>query len=215
MSDVHGWGIRDNQGFIQDYVHCFLEKGKVEKMKIIGISGRARSGKDTAAQYLIKKNPAIIRRALADSLKEDAVKMDFATMEECMSKADPKVRRFLQLWGTEHGRCIDSDYWLLRWSQWVLSAYIRNPKLEGIVIPDIRFPNEAEAVLNTFGGYLLHIDADKRIADEIQPHASESHFQEIEKMAQFSACGRVVLNNGPEGFFEVALSGIFIGWGLG
>jgi len=182
-------------------------------IRAVGIVGRARSGKDTAATILRHMNGRVVRRALADALKEDILALGLADKEQLQRK-DPRTRRVLQVWGTEHGRCIDDDYWFLRWSHWVMAEQARRP-FEAVVIPDIRFPNEANACLNVFQGYLLYIDADERLqTPRVQDHASESHFEEIVQAHKGHPRFAYVRNNDSLKVFESRCLKAFGYWGF-
>ena len=182
-------------------------------INVIGIVGRARSGKDTAALHLMSMNNKVIRRALADCLKEDVVKLKLAEPEHIRAK-DSRTRRILQVWGTEHGRCVDPDYWFLRWSHWVLREQARRP-FEAVVIPDIRFLNEAKACLEIFNGHLLFIDADERLGRNEFTHASEQDFPEIVKQCRDHCRFEYINNNCSLGLFKEQCTAVFKEWGYG
>ena len=86
-------------------------------------------------------------------------------------------RHFFQWYGTESHRANDlghsfgENFWidnLLPFKGWELS--FRNADYG--VVTDVRFPNEAERILQ-LGGVILEIDADTRIAKARDKHASE------------------------------------------
>ena len=61
-------------------------------------------------------------------------------------------REFLQYFGTEVGRNIDKDLWIKA----LMYSYGRDKESHWI-IPDVRFPNEADAIRNA-GGVLWKIE---------------------------------------------------------
>ena len=183
---------------------------------VIGIVGKARSGKDTAAKVLTDMNPYVVRRALADSLREDLVAMGFGEDVGQFMGNDrhPLRRRLLQIWGTEHARAFDSGYWFHRWASWCLEEHGRNAQLVGVVIPDIRFPDEAERVMGKYLGHLLFIDADERLGgDQVPAHASEDHYQTI--LGKWGSHHRfmVVRNDVRLGQFQARCEKVFQEWG--
>jgi len=82
---------------------------------IIGLSGYARSGKDTIAEILIM-NYGFKRLAFADNIRKAIIKLDpilsngqriSGSVREIgwePTKANTEVRRLLQVFGTEVGR---------------------------------------------------------------------------------------------------------------
>jgi hypothetical protein len=120
---------------------------------IIGLSGYAGTGKDTVAKVLID-NHGYKRIAFADSIREslyilnpivkdgfrvqglvDSYGWDKAKMENA------ELRRLLQVYGSEVGR---EKYGKGFWVNQALKG-VGNSS-EKIVITDVRFPNEADAI---------------------------------------------------------------------
>ena len=145
---------------------------------IIGICGPAYSGKTTVALSICEKDPRYIILPFAESLKDMAREFGWD------GKKDEKGRRFLQLLGTEIGRCYNPHYWVDRWEDAVIGTAEQFdwPVREACVIADdVRFPNEVAAV-KSLGGIVIKIDAVQtfreqraRMHDETLPpaHASE------------------------------------------
>lgn len=129
---------------------------------IIGLSGYAQSGKDTVGRILVERH-GFRRVSFADKLREVALAIDPIIFEvEEYEENDqvrlseivgwdgwdaakvnyPEVRRLLQAIGTEAGRNIlGEDVWVNAALAWVMPH-------EDIVITDVRFPNEYEALYN-------------------------------------------------------------------
>lgn len=152
-----------------------------ELMILIGLSGYARSGKDTAAEFLVE-GAGFTRVSFADKLREFLYALN--PMVEVVSEAPPmefidpiklravrvrevidtygwdgykdtryvhEIRPLLQRLGTEAGRQTISD------TIWI-DAALNGLDPEGrYVVTDARFPNEAEAVKSR-GGALWRID---------------------------------------------------------
>lgn len=108
------------------------------------------------------------KHAFADKLKECAsiilgvprfmfesgeFKESFTSLPLSNKEGEPMTNReFLQYFGTEVGRNIDRDLWVKS----LMYSYGRD-KENYWVIPDVRFPNEAEAIRNA-GGVLWKIE---------------------------------------------------------
>lgn len=119
---------------------------------VIGLAGGAGSGKSTAATFLVDRYGAK-RFAFADPLKQIAMRTLKFTHEQCYGTQaekeaiDPRYnfspRQFLQWLGTEGIRTVlGEDFW---W-QFALDT-IRREAPALAVIEDVRFPNEANALL--------------------------------------------------------------------
>lgn len=107
-------------------------------MKIIGIVGYAGSGKDTAASLLaLKLKPKTSKIVhFADPLKNIATNLGWN------GKKDKKGRKLLQLLGTDVCRgCIDDAYWVKRMQELIARESARG--IDYLLMPDVRFPNEA------------------------------------------------------------------------
>ena len=114
---------------------------------LIGICGKAGSGKDTIGDYLVKEY-AFKKIALADPIKrlvKDVFALDDHTVYDRVAREQPlqrwpkwSVRTLLQFIGTELFReKIDDAVWVK--SLWYK---IQDDKENNYVVTDIRFPNE-------------------------------------------------------------------------
>lgn len=132
---------------------------------IIGIGGYARTGKDTFAQFLVQ-NHGFKRIAFADLLKEVVYTLnpivdpiigfrvnDFVDDYgwDYAKENVPEIRRLLQRMGTEAGRE------LLGEDIWVDAAFRNMEENENYCIPDMRFPNEAQRIIDN-GGLTVRIN---------------------------------------------------------
>lgn len=123
---------------------------------IIGISGVARSGKDTLANNFVKifKNLGIKakRYAFADELKREVrpflkkhVGLDSFTQNDDEKKI---IRPFLVAYGTHIRRALNQDCWI--------DSLKDHLKEDGIsIISDVRYENEADWIQKN--GFLIHI----------------------------------------------------------
>jgi hypothetical protein len=153
---------------------------------IIGLSGYARSGKDTVAELLVL-NYGFKRMAFADGIRDALLALnpilhDGHRLNEIVTmygwevaKAKDEVRRLLQVMGTEVGRkLINEDVWV-----WLLFNKIGTD--ERIVIPDVRFPNEAR-MIESQGGEVWRINRHNHgaVNDHISERAMDNHmFQRV------------------------------------
>lgn len=160
---------------------------------IIGICGAAGCGKSTAAGMLADRF-GYVEVALADPLY-DAVSAMFgipvATLKDRRHKEQPipwighSPRRLLQTLGTEWGRGIVGE------SIWVKTAMRRafdalDAGAAGVVVPDVRFLNEAAAIRQA-GGVVWRMHRDG--AGIAGNHASEAGIPE-------EMVDRLIVNNG-------------------
>ena len=78
-------------------------------------------------------------------------------------------RKLMQVYGTEYRRKQDPEYWVKKTRAAVQEALLRGTKL--VVIDDVRFPDEAQMVLDE-GGILVRVERPvDRVVDE---HISET-----------------------------------------
>ncbi len=134
---------------------------------IIGLSGWARSGKDTVANHLVD-NFGFVKVSFAEPMREALVRLnpkisigdglhtELASAVrlmgwESLKSESPDVRGLMQRFGTEVGRqMFGEDFW-------VDLALSRVKPGTNVVIPDCRYPNEANAIKAT-GGVVWRIE---------------------------------------------------------
>jgi hypothetical protein len=136
---------------------------------IIGLSGYARSGKDTFADYLVEEY-GFTRIAFADKLREFLLALnpiitspvwgehrrltdvinEFGWNGYKESKYGKEIRELMQRLGTECGRQLISD------TVWI-DAALRGVS-GNVVVTDVRFPNEASAIEDTYDGRVLRVN---------------------------------------------------------
>lgn len=154
---------------------------------IIGITGKARSGKDTAANAL-KNALSFEILPFADPLKR-ACMFKFGLSEHDVFTQEGKDR-FVPEWGMTVGEILQKegtegskpfwgdDIWIKRWLMDVHAFQRRG--LENIVAPDCRFDMEAEKIWE-MGGKIIHITrpgAQDMIGGRDPNHASEKGIKE-------------------------------------
>lgn len=133
-------------------------------MELIGISGYAVSGKDTVAEYYTE-NCRFARYAFADTIKKTAAEMFGVPLEHFYDREFKEVvipfwgyspRYMAQIIGTECGRNLfRKDIWIKR-AEVEYNKYRDNFNAGGMVIPDIRYENEAEWI-QKMGGIIIHV----------------------------------------------------------
>lgn len=135
----------------------------IEGLKVIGLGHKARQGKDTTANWLVKHRGAI-KLSFADAL------YDVARVVFGMKDKDPAL---LQVLGTDVFRKKDPDVWVNN-----LYYKLKDKAPALVVIPDVRFVNEAEMV-KSLNGALVKIqrlnpdDSQFLAADRNPNHPSE------------------------------------------
>ncbi len=143
---------------------------------LIGISGKAHSGKDTLGKYLCDEYRCV-HYYFAKPLKEGAKVMFGLSDEQIANKEVPiepwgiSPRKIYQLLGTEIGRGIDPNVWVKNAEMFVKSVPGRT-----VVITDVRFDNEAIWIRNR-GGVVINIVRDKPGIAEWK-HSSEGGLDE-------------------------------------
>ena len=129
---------------------------------LIGISGNARSGKDTfceiAKKILSKKKVGAARAAFADELKKDLddlcrQKIGISAFTKD-SKEKEIIRPLLVSYGTDVIRAMDEQWWINRLER-TLGIHQHMSLLP--IITDVRYPNEMEWIQRKHNGVLIHI----------------------------------------------------------
>lgn len=149
---------------------------------IIGLMGAAGSGKSTAALYMHEAYDARIY-SFAKPLKEIVrLTFDFTSKQVYGSQAEKEAidsrysfspRWIMQRLGTEGVRkVLGQDFWCSHTINEIRLEQERKPDMLA-VIDDVRFPDEAQAILDT-GGLVWRLECPDRMSSEDSSHASES-----------------------------------------
>ncbi len=162
-------------------------------MKIISLVGLKRTGKDTTADYLIKKY-GFVKYSFADPIKKACQEMFGFTEEQLWGNTKEEIderwgvspRKMLQIIGTElfqydihkHIKSeqfnnIGRDIWVHRFKIWVEMNKDKYPR---VVIADCRFLHEAN-VVKEMGGTLWKIE--RPSIDNLDKHSSETGVSQI------------------------------------
>ena len=148
---------------------------------LFGLTGPPGCGKDAMAQRLVEAHQ-FHRVAFADEIREALLVLDPCVQGcdrlseivadhgwEQAKKRWPEVRRLLQVLGTELGRDLHGT------DCWVDMVFTKVDALspdDRVVLSDVRFPNEAEAVRSR-GGTVIRINRGIRPPEVVMDHASE------------------------------------------
>lgn len=143
------------------------------QIPLIGIAGRARSGKDTVANFALAAIGGYLY-SFADPIRAMLVPLGIdmrdpywqARKEEVIPALGVSPRKLMQTLGTEWGReLINPELWLLLARQRLLQ---HGP---GMIVTDVRFENEAAWVRDN-GGMIIHVI--RPDAPGVREHTSES-----------------------------------------
>ena len=122
---------------------------------ILGIVGKAGSGKTTAAKHLVDYY-GFTRMAFADEIKHMAVEYFGLTREEAFETKPPHARTILQGIGTLIRTQFDRLFFVQK-----LADRLHSSRAEMIVIDDIRLPEEADFV-REIGGVVVRLECSDR-----------------------------------------------------
>lgn len=124
---------------------------------VVGVAGYAGSGKDTIGDALVEAF-GFVKLAFADPLRRDIAILNpiigegrhgpirVASAIEFLGytktkETYPEYRRLLQVYGTDVHRSLDDTYWVSR-----LNHSLESVDAPGVVVTDMRFPNERSGV---------------------------------------------------------------------
>jgi hypothetical protein len=114
------------------------------KMIIVGIIGKAYSGKSTIGKYILNDlRKGFVQLSFAERLKKMCINAGLLTYEECYVEKTAHSREILQKVGTDLFRNqVDPDYWVKQ-IQPTYDIFLSSG-IENFVIDDVRFPNESK-----------------------------------------------------------------------
>lgn len=155
---------------------------------IIGITGKARAGKDTIADYLVE-NRNFVKISFAHPIKMMLCTMLGIALEDLDYQKDQHVpglatpRYMLQTLGTDWGRkMISPQIWIQLVKQHI--EYLEKQGVPGIVISDCRFNNEAAFILGA-GGEIWEVFRD---VSPVSTHESEDGINPSLISTRFNNC---------------------------
>ena len=138
----------------------------------IGIAGFKGSGKDTLADLMLKYNKGFKKYSMADPIRKMGKVFHFSINEMLnpkMKEVENKFwgiswRKFAQMTGTDLFRHNFRDDVWVRFAEYAITKTNKN-----LIIPDIRFNNEAE-LIKKYGGIVIKVRREGCNGDS---HASE------------------------------------------
>lgn len=154
-------------------------------VEVIGLTGYARSGKDTLGEYIstafgfkrigfadaVKDALYALNPIIGfDSLGEDRVEDIVEDTSWEAAKGTREIRELLQRMGTEAGREIHGG------RCWIDIAKRKALAETKVVFTDVRFDNEAEMIRNELGGTVIRIE--RPGIEPANSHASEKKISE-------------------------------------
>lgn len=163
------------------------------KKVIIGVTGKARSGKSTISEHLCR-HYGFTEYALASGLKRAASALfgwSLPYIEENKDNIDPlfgiSPRQVLQSLGTdftqhflsemypEYGRVTGRFLHMKRFH-----SFLTMTSKDRIVIPDIRFPHEINYLTLSFNSVIiLKVSRPRELRGDVSPHRSEHHIDDL------------------------------------
>lgn len=158
---------------------------------ILGFTGLARSGKDTAANALVSAFGAV-KYSFAEPIRDMlfCIGIDADTIvdkEATIPHLGKSLRECMQTLGTEWGRqLVHGDLWVME-AKRRIDMLVKNRRM--VVIPDVRFDNEARMIQES-GGVVIRIV--RPGIDPVRAHVSEAGISD-------KYVWRTILNNGLEG----------------
>jgi hypothetical protein len=176
------------------------------KTKVVLISGKKQHGKNTVADLLRSagrsKGYNVVEMAFADPLKESAQLIFRLTARQIWNGAekerfDPRwnmtPREIMQKLGTEIGRNISPDVWVLNLCYRIQEANFDkncpNPTL--VLVTDTRFPNEVELPKKILGEVVtIRVNRPGMPATAFDSHPSET------SLDSYTDWNYTVTNNG-------------------
>lgn len=149
-------------------------------MRVVMISGKAGSGKDTTAKLMKEKLEARGYRVLITHFA-DPVKFVCQNFFGWDGNKDKFGRSLLQYVGTEGVRSKYEDFWV-EFVMKVLSCFPN--QYDYVLIPDARFPNEIQRTIDFFPGS-VHIRIERpsyisALSEEQLAHSSETALDYVE-----------------------------------
>lgn len=148
-------------------------------IQLMGMAGKARSGKDYLSQHYLIEPHDFIPLSLANWFKEEAVRIEGFDYDEIYEEKTPESRNYMQQRGTENGRMkYGEDVWCdiveLR------MKYFVDHGLRKFVITDVRFRNEIEWIHELGGSVFYIFGRGGAETDEAKNHQSERELDQID-----------------------------------
>jgi hypothetical protein len=185
--------LKEPSGVIHPFPDLKMPEWPEHWPSVAAFIGPAGCGKSTAAAHLVERGYTLLKFAhpikqmlRSLGLEEDHLEGDQKEVP-CALLCDASPRRAMQTLGTEWGRkLIHPDIWVRAWMR---VAVWRLQNGQRLVIDDLRYPNELDAVLRLGGSTLRIVRKD---AHQCERHDSET---------QHIISQRVIVNDGTRSDF--------------
>jgi hypothetical protein len=151
-----------------------------DNFKVVAIAGKLNSGKGVVGDAFTDLGFA--RRSFADPIKMTIHEMFDIPKEQLWGPSENRtgeIRQMLQHLGTEFGRHFRPDVWVDKMRKEIMVC--RSKDYPGIVIPDLRFVNEAK-MLREHKGIIVNVfrpDSGDHEVESAVTHRSETEIDEI------------------------------------
>lgn len=154
---------------------------KDNNIQIIGISGQAGAGKDFVAEKVFKEL-GYKNINLAWHMKIECMAKGLGDWEDVFINKPKRVRRLLQVLGTEQGRDMwGEDIWVDAVFAWI-RLFHEHWGEDKFVIADVRFENEMEAIQRVGGKvYRIVSDRARELTKASSEHPSETSLPDTHK----------------------------------
>jgi len=176
---------------------------------IIGLTGYARSGKDSVAKVLVD-HYGFIRLAFADPIRELLLEINpildkgnrlSSLVNEYgwdIAKGQPEVRRLLQTLGVGARKVFGENHW-------IVEAFKNIDPTKNYVVTDVRFSNEADWIKDIYNGQIWRIK--RPGVDAINTHVSESEMDSYKVDQIFHNSGSI---EDLEAMIKVRMVGLLV-----
>ena len=149
-----------------------VKKKRKKKAIVIGLVGKAGSGKDTVFSLFQAMVPdkEFVRLAFGDEVKKE-VSDHHAIPVEVIEENKDVFRGLLQKWGTDFRRKKNEKYWIDKVRTEI--SFLRD-NVDVVIITDVRFLNEVDYIKNECKGFIIRINGSE------QRMLESTHRSEIE-----------------------------------
>lgn len=145
--------------------------------KLIGLTGKARTGKDTVAKILQETYEGVVTISFAEPIRNALRGMIGLTdehlhgslKEEPLGWIDKSPRQLMQTLGTQWGRELVDDQIWIKLAKRNIDKYLSLGL--NVVVTDVRFENEA-TLIRDMGGTVCHMY--RPFVQAVSAHASEA-----------------------------------------
>lgn len=162
----------------------------MQKVYIIGLTGKKGHGKSTAAEYITDKykdRATIIHINFKDAIVRDMKAQMPRTLQglaeyygysitDLFYHKPPMMHTLMQEFGTDIYRHLDTDWWINEWAISVVNALQTNGYSNNnliIITDDVRFKNEYERIKSQ-GGNVYRIVRSDYVDSSNTSHVSET-----------------------------------------